>query len=220
MAKISFKNELIEIYGGIAFEKQLFFANIVGEMEWNVDINKGEISFDNNLTFPIQILGTFSHSSESWLWAWANTASNIPKKISEQAQQLKKYGQKYNIEFLTNGQFEIERTDMHYIGLIAVGLFRSSGYYLGNYGAGTMCMTVSSNDMDRKIKNNHHSILTVFPQLISQFEINHKEAFKNYLKQKQYKINENENKIIGSKDKEKVIADFDDLNRLINLSNG
>jgi hypothetical protein len=32
-----------EKYGAFAFEKQLFFADMVGKMNWNVDVGKGEI---------------------------------------------------------------------------------------------------------------------------------------------------------------------------------
>ncbi|MGL4599597.1 MAG: DUF6882 domain-containing protein, partial [Bacteroidia bacterium] len=51
------KQELIERYGGMAFDKQLDFAELVGGKNWNADIGKGEISFGGELHFPIQILG-------------------------------------------------------------------------------------------------------------------------------------------------------------------
>jgi len=213
-----YNKELIEKYGAIATEKQAFFADIVGEMDWNVDMQQGEILFGNDLAFPMQVLGTFSHSSETWLWAWANSKSGISEELLEQANELKNYGEKFKIEFLTEEQFEIERNDMHYIGLIALGMGGSNGYYLGNYGAGTMCLTIKSQELEDKFPNSHHSIFTVFPQLISEYDINHKEAFVNYLSQKQYKMETNGNEIIGKSGKNTVKAIFDDLGRLAELS--
>jgi len=212
-----FNKELIEKFGGIAMEKQLFFSDIVGKMNWNVDVNAGEISFGSELAFPMQVLGTFSHSSESWLWSWANTKSGLPAKIINLANQLKKYGEKNKIDFLTESSFEIERDDMHYIGLIGLGLSESNGYYLGNYGAGTMCLTIESKEIENKFPNDHISIFRTFPQLISQFEINHKETFLNYLNQKGYEIEESEGEVIGISGNGKVQAKFDKLERLTNL---
>ena len=208
--------ELIEEFGGFAMEKQLFFADMAGEMGWNVDLQEGEITFADGLFFPIQMLGTFSHSSETWLWAWANAESGIPANLLKQAKMLKKYGKTHKIDFLTKDKFEVERNDLHSIGLIAVGLCEASGYYLGNYGAGTMCLTINPEDFE-KFPNDHISIFTSFPKLISQFEINHKAALVNYLTQKNYTVEAKDNEIIGFSEKGKVKASFDNLCRLIEL---
>jgi hypothetical protein len=37
--------ELIEIFGGVAFEKQLHFGDIIGTNNWSVDIAESNISF-------------------------------------------------------------------------------------------------------------------------------------------------------------------------------
>ena len=210
-----YNRKLIEKYGAFAIEKQLFFAGIVENLDWNVDVKKGEISFGDHLIFPMQILGTFSHSSETWLWA--NKQSGIPENLLEHADRLKKYGAANNIDFLKEDQFEIERDDMHYIGLVALGITEANGYYLGNYGAGTMCLTINTEEIGNKFPNDHISIFTVFPQLISQFEVNHKEAFVNYLSTKQYVMETNENEIIGNCGEDKVKATFDNLDRLTKL---
>jgi hypothetical protein len=213
-----FNKELVEKYGGFAMEKQLFFADMVGKLSWNVDVESGEITFGNEMTFPMQILGTFSHSSESWLWAWANTKSGLPEKVVDQSKKLKQYGEANGIEFLTEADFQIGKDDMHYIGLVAVGHGKSEGYYLGNYGAGTMCLTVNSMEIGEKFPNAHHSIFTVFPQLISQFKIDHKKAFENYLLHKKYSLEKDGNVIVGIGGNKKVEATFDDLGRLKNLN--
>jgi hypothetical protein len=213
-----FDKKLIEKFGAFAIEKQLFFADIVKAMDWNVDIRKGQIFFGEDLVFPIQVLGTFSHSSETWLWAWANSKSGIPEELLAHANKLKEYGSVNKIDLFTEGQFEIERNDMHYIGMIALGMTEANGYYLGNYGDGTMCLTIDAKEVGEKLPNDHVSIFTVFPQLISQFEINHKDAFMNYLNSKRYEVNVNGNEIIGIRDENKVKAAFDNLGRLTELN--
>lgn len=87
------EQELLERYACIALEKQNGLAEVIGNNNWNVDMGKGEISFGPTLHFPIQVLGTISHSAQSWLWAWANTAAGLSQQIMAQSLQLKAYGE-------------------------------------------------------------------------------------------------------------------------------
>ena len=52
------EQQLIERFGGIAFDKQYDFATVIGNNNWNIDMTKEEISFGANLDFPMQVLGT------------------------------------------------------------------------------------------------------------------------------------------------------------------
>jgi hypothetical protein len=211
------EQELIERFGGNAFDKQIDLDEVIGDNNWNVDMTKGEISFWTNLVFPIQVLGTFSHSSETWLWAWANTKSGLSESVTKQAQQLKKYGEENGIDLLKNSEFDATKDDLHLIGLIASGMFNSSGYYIADYGQGAMVVTIKSDKVDKIRQDNHHRILTVFPQLISQFQMNHNLALTNYLTYKGYNISENGTQLTATKKGNTIIAEFDDKSRLTNL---
>lgn len=212
------EQELVERFGGNALDKQIDLSEVIGDNNWNVDMTKEEISFGQNIVFPIQVLGTFSHSSETWLWAWANTKSGLSESITKQAQQLKKYGEENGIDLLRNSEFDATNGDLHLIGLIASGMFRSSGYYIADYGQGAMLVTIKSDKVDKIRKHNHLRILTVFPQLISQFEMNHNFALINYLKDKGYHISENGMKLSATKDGQTITAEFDELSRLTKLN--
>ncbi len=212
------EQELLERYGGIALEKQLHLGEIIGDNNWNVDMTAGEISFGEGLVYPMQVLGTFSHSSETWLWAWANTKSGMPAAIMQQALQLKAYGVENGIELLSIDSFDFAKHDLHVIGIIASGMFNASGYYIADYGQGTMVVTIKSDHIDNKKKDNHISILTVFPQLISQFEMNHKNALLNYFRAKGYAVVIDGNKLIGSKNDQHITGQFDEQYRLISLN--
>jgi len=211
------EHELIERYGGVALGKQLKLGEIIGENDWNVDMTKQEISFGGDLVFPIQVLGTFSHSSETFLWSWANEQSGLAETIMQQALQLKKYGEENGIDLLRNNEFDATLHDLHLIGLIASGMFNTSGYYLGDYGAGTMVLTVETALVNKQEKDDHLRILTVFPQLISQFEMNHKNALSSYLKASNYTVTTTENSITATKADKTITAEFDTLFRLTSL---
>ena len=212
------KQALIEQYGGFALEKQDNLANLIGELPWNANLDDGEIRFGDNLFFPIQILGTFSHSSQTWLWAWANSQSNIPQNLLQQALTLKQYGENHGIDLLSNDTVGASETDLHFIGLIASGMFNSSGYYLADYGEGILCVTISSADIDRSFSNDHLAIMTIFPQLIALYEMNHKNALTRYLQQKGYQIQAGENQLTATKGDKTIRAEFDQLSRMTQLN--
>jgi len=212
------EQELIEQFGGNAFDKQIDLGDVIGSNNWNVDMGKGEISFGADLVFPIQVLGTFSHSSQTWLWAWANTKSRLPESIIQQAQQLRKYGDENEIDLLIINQFDATNADLHLIGSVASGMFNTSGYYIADYGEGAMVVTLQSEKVDQIRQHNHHRILTVFPQLISQYEMNHNSALTNYLIAKGYQISENGAKLVATKNGQTITAEFDELSRLTKLN--
>ncbi|MDR2234945.1 MAG: hypothetical protein LBE92_02370 [Chryseobacterium sp.] len=211
------EQELLEHYGGIALDKQMDFGEVIGDNNWNVNIQQGTISFGEDLVFPIQVLGTFSHSSQTWLWAWANTQSGLPESIMQQALQLKKYGEENGIDLLSSNTFDFSADELHLMGMIASGMFNASGYYIADYGQGAMVVTMKSDVIDKARNTDHIRVLTAFPQLISQFDMDHKNAFKSYLTFKGYQVTEKENSIEGTKDGNSVTGEFDDLSRLINL---
>jgi hypothetical protein len=212
------EQELIERYGGIAFDKQLAFGEVIGHGDWNVDMTLGTIRFGQNLIFPMQVLGTISHASQTWLWAWANTKSGLSESIIQQSLQLKKYGERYEIDLLRNDTFGFSKDDLHLIGSIASGMFDSTAYYIADYGQGAMVVTIKSDKVDKARTENHLRILTVFPQLIAQFDLNHKNALKNYLIAKDYSVTETDNTLTGTKNGNTITGQFDEFSRMTNLN--
>lgn len=213
------ENDFLEKFGASALEKQRNLYDVTGGLSWNVDMDKEEITFGDDLTFPMQVLGSFSHSSETWLWIWENKAGGYAESVMKQALLLKKYGEENNIDLLTVGKFDAVENDLHIIGMIAVEMFNGSGYYLGNYGQGTMVVTIKSDIIDKVESEELARILTVFPELISTFEIqNHKDAFTNYLTQKGYQLTLNGNEIKAEKNENIINAVFNEDNLLTKLN--
>ena len=211
------EQELLERYAALAFDKQNDLHQVIGDKSWNVDMDLGTISFGPQLAFPLQVLGTFSHSSETWLWAWANTQSDQPAHLLRQARQLQAYGEQHDIELLTASGFDATQQDLHVIGSIASGMFGASGYYLANYGPGTMVLTIKSEQIDQVPKNDFARISSVFPQVIGVFELNHRPAFIHYLTQKGYSTTEAADAVSAAVDFGTLTATFDHLGRLVSL---
>ncbi len=217
--KADYKNleDLIEQNAGLSFEKQLIFGDVIGSNAWELDMGKGKIMF-GTLEFPIQIIGSLAFNNSSWMWAWANTQSGMPENLLIQSNKLKEIGEKKNIKELTEGSFNVEEGFEHKIGMMACGLFNSKSYYCANYGQGTLVVTIDDNKIPKIDKDRFEKILTSFPQLISGTTLNHKNAFKNYLLDRDFKLSITENSVEGLKNDKVIIGEFDELNRLKSLN--
>jgi hypothetical protein len=211
------EQDLIERYAGIAFDKQADLYEAIGDNAWNADLDIGEISFGAGKNYPVQTLGTYSHSSNSWLWAWANNKADWPDSVKTQAHQLKAYGEANKIDILSNGSFGTQMTDVHLIGLIASGLFNASAYYIADYGQGVMLFTITTDKL-AAAKNEHARVITVIPQMIAAYEMNHKQAITHYLSAKNYVVSHDKNTVTGIKNGDSLILEFDEQNRLANLN--
>ncbi|GAB3637354.1 hypothetical protein GCM10027422_29440 [Hymenobacter arcticus] len=208
---------LLERYAALAYDRQADLYEVIGDNAWNADMDAGTISFGPGLVFPLQALGTFSHVSETWRWAWVAAQSDWPARLLTQAEQLRAYGEQHGIELLTVGEFDATTQDLHAIGAIASGMLGASGYYLANYGQGTLVLTVKSEHIDQVPKNDFARISTVFPQVIQMFEMRHRPAFIHYLTQKGYTTTETADAVSAAVDSGTLTATFDDLGRLVNL---
>lgn len=159
------EQELLEHFGCYGFEKQSNFYQIIGDNDWQIDINQGVIHFGNNITFSIQLLGSFSLSSETWLWSWNNDTSQLPSSVIEQALSLKQYGEQNGIDLFTVGQFAATQEDLYKIGVIAAGMLNTDGYYLADFGEGIVLVTVKKARID--VKNNTQSgLFKILPKFI------------------------------------------------------
>lgn len=208
---------LMEQQAGLSFEKQLQFGELIGEEAWQLDMTEGTIAF-GSFVFPIQIIGSFSFQDNSWMCAWANTQSGIPENLLQQSYKLKEIGEEEDIDILTNGHFNVDETFVHQMGLFACGFFETKSYYAANYGQGILLVTIDSDKIPAIDKRNLEVVATTFSQLVSSIELDHKNAFFNYLIDREFLINISTDTIAGLKEGTIIEAVFDEWNRLTALN--
>lgn len=210
--------ELLEQHAALSFEKQILFGELVGSNPWQFDMRNGEISFGPSLVFKVQIMGSIAFSEGSWMWGWANSKSGIPPSLLNQSYLLQSYGENHEISKLTEPDYLVEGRFDHQIGMIACGILGAGAYYSANYGKGSLVVTITDPRLSSDGSKDLHRIPGFFTQLVSQVEIDHREAFKNYLIDKQLLVDENATHIFGMKDNFMIKAEFDSLNRLTDLT--
>ena len=211
------EQELLERYAALACDKQTDLYELIGDNSWNADLDAGTIAFGPALVLKVQVLGTFSHSSQTWRWAWVNAPTALPEPLLRCARQLHAYGEQSGLDLLTVGEFDATVNDLHLLGATAIGLCEASGYYLADHGPGIMLFTISSELLDQAPKNDFARIPHVFSQVISSFDLRHRPAFSYYLTQKGYAPTETPETISAAVDAGTLTATFDDLGRLTNL---
>lgn len=210
---------LIERFAAIGLDKQHNLAEIIGERDWQVDLDQQKIYFGDDLSYSIQVLGSFSFDSESWLWAWANVQQGLAPELIQQANALKAYGEQHNISFLTEAMSECEETTAHLVGMLASGLFANSCYYAARHEHGIFLVSFTDPAIDAVASLDQARISSVFPQIISLFEMNHHNALQHYLTDKEFRLDKvSPTQIVAHKHNVTVSAAFDELSRLTALN--
>ena len=170
---------------------------VVKNRDWNVDFDRGIISFGND-EYPLQFLGSEATSSNTWLWAWENI-NGFDDKIISLAKSIKEKGEKLNLEPLINAEIDIsDELNGHTLSIVACGLAdKNYCYYRGPHSGGAIF--VAFNGVDEKVFSSVSAkeFLDITVKCIQQFSLNHKLFIENFLEWNKNKYKWQENIIIA-----------------------
>lgn len=175
-----------EDHAAASLEKQLALADLIGEAGWQLDLALGTISFGATLSFPVQILGSESQYSNTWLWAWANTQSNLPAAQVQAARRIRDLGLREHIDEFTEASVSLEQLTGHQIALVATGIIGADAYYRGPYAGGAIFVLLEAPIVRQHVDGSTLHLIKVFNQLISLFPMDHRRALKAYLRHRRY----------------------------------
>lgn len=202
-----------------SYDQQIHLADLLGNEPWHLDLNTGLLSFDNQYRWPAQLLGTESEVSGTWLWAWANDASNIPAHLLVACLVLKAYGEQNDIPELTTPQLPLDQIDGHALALLASDLCEANAYYRCPYEGGALYVLIMDDNFPKCTEPPLQRVATVFPQAIAVLDIpDHRLAFTSYLDWYKLAHESDGNRVIVRESGEPVLtATFDEHNRLTHL---
>lgn len=165
-----------------AFDRQLLLADLIGDLPWAYDLQTGTLSFGGRFHWEAEVLGTESDETATWLWAWANDASDIPAEQQGASVKLKALGEEHGIEELTAPMVPLDHANGHAFAAIAVGEGLGKAYYRGPYEGGAALLLITDERLQLKVEEPLQRILSVFPQAISAMKLaDHREALRGYL---------------------------------------
>ncbi len=165
-----------------AFDRQLLLADLISNLSWSYDLQSGILSFSDRFAWQAEVLGTESEEDGTWLWAWANDASNIPLQHQCASLKLKALGEEHGIAEFTEPMVPLDHADGHSFAAVAVGEGLGKAYYRSPYEGGAAFLLITDDRLQFEVHDPLQRILTVFPQAISALEMsNHREALQGYL---------------------------------------
>ena len=209
---------LLSKYIGTGFAKQLALADLLEGRDWGVRISEGIATFGDDLTFPIQLIGTESEGDDTWLWAWANEQSNIPPELLVACNELKKVGEANEIPELTEANFSLEHAHGHMISLVASGLHPTCCYYRGPYQGGALFFLIENVPSDILEPVTPERALTTINLAISEFEVDHNLMVTEFLQQQGYEIEKKPDVVVATRDNSQLEFSFDELGRIVNMN--
>lgn len=169
--------ELFESMAGARFDRQLRLGELLGDdHEWRFDLATGLLCFeggalDDGLELEAQILGTESDDTGTWLWSWANVASQIPAARTRVASSLRQWGTSNGIPELVTASMSSSDVSGHRIAVVAAGLTDASFYYRGPYERGAVFLLVKDPRFPGPPEPPPLRVAMVFPELLMAFQL-------------------------------------------------
>ncbi|MDU2236334.1 MAG: hypothetical protein E7E25_09545 [Fusobacterium periodonticum] len=195
---------------------------VVKNRDWNVDFDRGIISFGND-EYPLQFLGSEANSSNTWLWAWKNI-NGFDENIISLAREIKAKGEKLNLEALTTAEIEItDELNGHILSIVACGLAdKKYCYYRGPHSGGAIFVAFDGVDERVFAPINAKDFADIVVNSIQQFPLNHKLFVESFLEWNKTKYKWQGNLIIADFKKDgELKIEFEKIEngfRIVNIS--
>jgi hypothetical protein len=210
-------NKLLSEHIGAACARQLTFADFLGERNWSVDIGTGKVGFGDDLEYPIQLLGSESHISDTWLWSWANEHIDPAPETMAAGAQLRALGEQSGIEELAAPNFSLDAADGHTIAAVASGIYGRCCYYRGPYDGGALFFLVTNVPDSMFAPVSPERAITALTQVISIFDVDHWQMARSFLTSQGFNLREDPQAIAASRDGGTMTLSFDELGRLTGM---
>ena len=126
----------------------------LGEAErWNVDQESGMIVFsfeDGTIAqAKVQIIGSLSNASKTWLWSWANPS--VLDHLKQDSLKVREFGQEHGVEQLIEAKWEATESDGWEMAAIAARVCGANGAYRGPTGSGFVFMTFGAVKLSKSV---------------------------------------------------------------------
>ena len=218
-------------HGAASYDKQIYLRAMYGKTGWGFDLNTGVLAFrrphEAPLQLAVEVLGTESEDTNTWLWSWAN--AGVPPTLTASAMQLKQLGEAQGIPEFTKAELDITpAVNPQRIGLVAAGVLRASCFFHAPYPRGALYLLIKDSKYKRSVTRPVRRVVRAFPLFLSRhFVSDQRAAFLNYLQFYRLNVIEAGNRVLaagaaprsihGEGTPEQLVAEFDDANRLMSL---
>lgn len=201
---------------------------VIGDNGWNVDLRNGEIAFGDR-SFKCGILGTESHTSNTWLWGWAHTESGLPENAAAPSRRAKRNLAECE-EFIT-AKFGLDEVRTgHNLSMAAVGAAEKNVcYYRCPYNDGALFVQIEGLPDEVFEPLPIDALTRQFVEVISSFYCDHRLLAAGMLYQNGFSLTEEMSadggfsSIVGKDGTRAVRFEFENVGglfRTVNISAG
>jgi hypothetical protein len=197
---------LVDKHIGLSLRKQLALADFLGKHSWQLSLSAGTVDFGKTSLFgkrriyPIQVLGSEAEKSGTWLWAWANSESNIPPAVLRAVNHVKSFGESQAIPELVTPELSTSKHPGHLLAMVCAGIADADCYYRGPHAGGAVFFLVFETSLREAPPTSSLGVANVMIQVISQFEVNHRAMAKAYLGAEGFRVVEEDSALKASAD--------------------
>jgi hypothetical protein len=198
--------------------RQIALSELIGDRGWQLDLTSGIVMFGDDLRYHIQLLGSESHEDGSWLWAWANEASNLPPALLQLCGWLREYGHREGVAEFTEPTFALQHADGHRLALLAAGL-TGRCYFRGPYPGGAVFFHLDDAPPQLTAPVQPERVPTVLSEVIQSFPVDHRIAVESFLRQQSWRLDPAPTSVSAHHASGSTLrVDFDTMGRISNMS--
>ena len=213
--------EIFEEHVFSVYKRQYQFMSFTSKkFEFGINVLENTITFGPSKTYSIQLVGSESDLSNTFLWGWSNKMSGLPDNILETINQVKNIGAKRGIGELTTPMFYKYDLDGHEASVVATGLTNSTCYYRAPYNNGAAFYLISSDQLEKELDEQEIDPLWFDNTLHLLFgsKYNILNSLKHYFDKEHIPYKEIDNQIsFELTDVNKYLLTFDNLGRLVSI---
>ena len=200
-------------YGALALDKQENLSELIGDEVGDLDIEKGELAFEN-VTFPVQILGFFMQDSRQWSWAWDNE-DIFGKDLIKSASEIKAIGDEFGISEFNTPLLNAIYDDCHTLAMTAISILNMDGYYAVSEEGLDIFVAVKSDLI--KDEGTAKKFRDTFYTFQKNFNIYPKIAFESYTKLKGYGFKPHDDFALAKIGEARVMAGYTERGNVTRL---
>ena len=189
--------DLLSLSAGAAFLHQNRMGErIIADNGWELNPGEGLIRFGGQ-EFRAGILGSESHTQNTWLWSWAHTESGLPERTVAASRRAKKSLPELP-EFQT-GKFMLDELHTgHNLSMICVGASRDNVcYYRCPYEGGAAFVVIPGLSDDIFAPADMPEFMRLYLEIIQGYYCDHRLLAAGFLYQNGCEFTERPGEIVG-----------------------
>jgi hypothetical protein len=117
----------------------------LGSYRWDLDQTTGKLVFSAGgvpkVIANVQIVGSYSTHSHTWMWSWAN--ESVEENMKKDVGKIKEYGEQHNFKELVTPKWECDENYGWTMTAAAGHLLKAKGAYRGPMKDGYVYMLIT-----------------------------------------------------------------------------